>query len=194
MSMNPEDLAEFSRTVKANVRQHAGYFSWSSDRPLAEFGVVQSLHESLEKCGSAFFRSFKSRGENNDPPDCEAMSLEGARIGIEVTELVVEDSIRARKRSQSIPWKPLTKRQLYDLLRTRIEKKGQTSDVKGGPYSQYVLIIYCDEPAVLDSGLIEYIRSCEFGAAKLLDRVFFLMSYTPWEKCCPFIELKLKRS
>lgn len=191
--MTPEELAEFGETVEANVRPHAGYFSWTSDRPVEEVGVVQSLHESLEKYGSAFFRSVESRGENNDPPDCEATSLEGARIGIEVTELVVEDSIRARKRNQSISWKLLTNSQVHDLLRTRIEEKGQPSEVKGGPYSQYVLIIYCDEPAVLYSGLVEYIRSCEFEAAKLLDRVFFLMSYSPFEKCCPFIELTLKR-
>ncbi len=193
MSTSPEEWAEFSEFVKANVRPHAGYFSCTSDRPIEEVGVVQSLHESLEKCGSVFFHSYKSRGENNDPPDCEAISLEGARIGIEVTELVDGGSIQARKRDQPIPRKPVARSQLYGLLRTRIEKKGHPPDVKGGPYSQYVLIIYCDEPSVLDYGLIEYVRSCEFGAAKLLDRVFFLMSYSGWEQCCPFIELKLKR-
>jgi hypothetical protein len=192
MSTSPAEWAEFSETVKANARSHAEYF-WTSDRQVEELGVVRSLHESLEKCGSAFFRSFESRGENNDPPDCEAMSFEGERIGIEVTELVDKGSIRASKRNQSIPFEPWTKSQLYNCLRTRIEKKGQTSEVKGGPYNQYILIIFCDEPRVLDYGLIEYVRSCEFEAAKLLDKVFFLMSYSGWEKCCPFIELKLKK-
>ena len=49
MSTPEDEWEEFINTVVANVRQHAGYFSWESDRSIEEVGVVQSLHESLEK-------------------------------------------------------------------------------------------------------------------------------------------------
>jgi hypothetical protein len=191
MNTDRDDWLDFIETIKKNVRQHAGYFAWLSDRAIEEIGVVQSLHESLEKIGKDFFHSYKSRGAKNDPPDCEALSLKDERIGIEVTELVDSDSISASKREQPIPWEPWTNDELYDLLNNRISKKDKPQDVKGGPYSQYLLIIYCDEPRVLDYELIESIRSRSFGPTKLLSRVFFLMSYSPWEKCCPFIELKI---
>ncbi len=119
------------------------------------------------------------------------MTNEGERIAIEVTELVDGDSIAASKRKKRIPWEPWGRTELYELIQGRIEKKDNPAEIKGGPYSRYVLIIYCDEPRFLDYDLIVHVRSCDFGPTKLLDRVFFLMSYIPWEKSCPFVELKL---
>jgi hypothetical protein len=186
------ELEEFFDTVKANVRNHAGYFSWLSNRDVEELGVVQSLHESLAHHGQSFFHSYQVRGRGNDPPDCEATSDAGGRIGIELTELVVGKSIEAAKSTQSIPWEePFSKSQLFQLLADRIEKKDNPIGVKGGPYEEYVLVIYCDEPRVLDYGLIEYVRGAAFPATKLIDRAFLLFSYCPWEKCCPYIELQL---
>ena len=65
--------------------------------------------------------------------------------------------------------------------------------MKGGPYRIYVLLIYCDEPRVLDYDLIEHVRGHAFPATTLIDRAFLLFSYSPWEKCCPYIELQLGR-
>lgn len=45
MSTPEDEWEEFINTVVANVRQHAGYFSWESDRSIEEVGVVQSLSE-----------------------------------------------------------------------------------------------------------------------------------------------------
>ena len=191
MSTPEDEWEEFINTVVANVRQHAGYFSWESDRSIEEVGVVQSLHESLEKLSEGFFHSYRSRGDGNDPPDCEALDTEGDRIGIEVTELVDGSSISATRRGGLTPWEPWKKVELYELIRRRIEIKDNPYERKGGPYHEYILIIYCDEPRVLHYDLIEYIRGCVFGPTKRLDRVFLLMSYSPWEQCCPFVELQL---
>lgn len=193
MSTEPEEWEEFIDAIKANMRQHAGYFAWPTDRTVEEIGVVQSLYESLEKYGEIFFHTYRSRGENNDPPDCEALTDEGERIALEVTELVDGESVAATKRKDDLPWELWTHSEAYELIQARIRKKDSPLVVKGGPYSQYVLIIYCDEPRMLDYDLIEHIRTCEFGPTKLLDRVFFLMSYSPWEKSCPFVELMLSR-
>ena len=71
-------------------------------------------------------------------------------------------------------------------------KKDKPSEVKGGPYRQYILVIYSDEPRVLDHELVEHLRSYAFGRTQLIDRVFFLMSYNGWERRCPCIELTLR--
>ncbi|HBR22279.1 MAG TPA: hypothetical protein DD713_06910 [Nitrospiraceae bacterium] len=187
MSTEREEWA----TIKKNTRQHAGCFSWTSDRHrhIEEVGVVQILHESLEKCGMVFFHSPKSRGDSKYPPDCEALSPNGERVGIEVTELVDSDSIKASKCQRHTQQEPWSKSYLLKELRTRINTKDNPPQVKGGPYSQYLLIIYCDEPRVLHYDLIEYIRSIKFGPTKLLNRIFFLVSSNPWDR--PFIELEL---
>ncbi|MCP5110701.1 MAG: hypothetical protein GY953_07700, partial [bacterium] len=72
-----------------------------------------------------------------------------------------------------------------------IAKKDNPPGVKGGPYDEYVLIIYCDEPRVLDYGLVEYVEGTRFPGTKLIDRAFLLFSFSPWKECCPYIELKL---
>ena len=190
-SMEREDWNAFVDTIKENVRSHAGYFTWLSDRDIEEGGVVQSLHESLAHSNEAFFHSYQSRGRGNDPPDCEAHTFAGGRIGIEVTELVDGASIAAVKAGAAGRWEPFSERQLFDLLAQRIAKKDQPNDVKGGPYDQYLLIIYCDEPRALDVGLIEYARRAVFPRAELIDRAFLLFSYSPWEGYCPYIELTL---
>jgi hypothetical protein len=114
---------------------------------LEEYGVVQSFHESLSAVGEAFFNSYESRGEGNDPPDCEAQSLSGQRIGIEVTELVDGASIGAAKVGHATGWgPPFTESDILRELGERIARKDKPTDVKGGPYDQYLLVIYCDEP------------------------------------------------
>ena len=149
------------------MRKHAGYFAWLSDRTVEEIGAVQSFHESLARHGQSFFHSYRSRGHGNDPPDCEALSNAGDRIAIEVTEFVHGNSIPAAKSGQSIQCEPYTKRELCELLGTRIAKKDKP--LKGGPYRVYVLLIYCDEPRVLHYDLIEHLRGHVFPGTKLID-------------------------
>ena len=182
---------EFIETVKANVRAHAGYFSWLTDRDVEELGVVQSLHDSLAQYGESFFHSYQLRGRGSDPPDCEAISNSGGRVGLEVTELVDSNSVEAAKVGRSIPWNAFSQETLRHILIERIAKKDDALQVKGGPYDKYILVVYCDEPRVLDYHLIEYVRSEHFPKTKLIDRAFLLFSYNPREKCCPYIELKL---
>jgi hypothetical protein len=181
--------AEWEEFVNTDVRGHAPYWYWR-DRTIEEVSVVHTLSESLQRTGEDFFHAAKSRG-TDDPPDCEALSYEGSRIGIEVTELVDGDSIRATNRNDPVPWEPFTPTELYKRVQDRIKRKGSSSNIKGGPYSRYILIIYSDEQRVLDHRLIEYLRTSEFESTDLLDRVFYLMSYCPWEHSCPYIELTL---
>jgi hypothetical protein len=189
--MEPDEWNEFIDVVKANVRSHAGYYSWLTDRNIEELGVVQTFHESLTHSGSAFFHSYQARGRGNDPPDCEARSCSGGRVGIEVTELVDGASIAATKSGAHIPWEPFPESELSGLLAERIKKKDNGVGVKDGPYDEYVLIIYCDEPRVLYYALIQSVRRAVFPSTTLIDRAFLVLSYSPWEGYCPYIELNL---
>ncbi len=132
--MDQKEWEDFVDTMKANGRPYAGYFAWRSDRTLEELGVVQTLHESLEHYGEAFFHSYSSRGFKNDPPDCEALSASGERIAIEVTELVDGDSIAAAQSNGLLNWESFTKEELSNLLSERIAKKDNPSAIKGAPY------------------------------------------------------------
>ena len=73
-----------------------------------------------------------------------------------------------------------------------IAKKDNPQKVKGAPYDEYVLVIYCDEPRVRDCNrLIEYIRGATFPRTALINRAFLLFSFDAWQEYCPYIELNL---
>jgi hypothetical protein len=115
----------------------------------------------------------------------------GGRLGIEVTELVEGGSIAAAKSGAGVPWEPFSEKQLFAFVAERIAAKDKPKIVKGGPYDEYVLVVYCADPRVLDYGLIEYVRGARFPRTTLISRVFLLFSYSPWEGFCPYIELNL---
>lgn len=190
--MTDDEWSEFIETVKANDRSHAGYFSWRSDRDIEELGVVQAFHESLTHAGVFLFEPPSLRGRGNDPPDCEAVGPNGSRIGIEVTELVDDKALVGTHDSAWL--EPYSRAELFDLLRQRIAKKDNPKDVRGGPYDAYYLVIYCDEPRVLDHGLIKFIGEAVFPATSLIERAFMLLSYCPTIERCPYIELRLNGS
>ena len=190
MSTSDEEWEEFVELVCLNHRPHAGYFTYEKNSDVEEHGVLQALDESLRHNGEHLWKSFSSRGAGNDPPDCEAEGLDGDRIAIEVTELVDSDSAAAARIGKPISWKPWESPKLILELEKRIQRKDNPTEVHGGPYDQYFLLIYCDEPRVLDYDLIEAVRTHRFSKTKLITRIFFLMSYSPWEGYCPYLELK----
>ena len=152
--------------------------------------MAHLLSEELLKQGEETFKSVTSRGESNDPPDCEAIGDKGERIGIEVTELVDGPSIAAARGedvSFQESWKPS---RVIENIACIIRRKDRAVP-KGGPYELYILIVYCDDPLILDYENIEAIRDSSFPATQLIDRVYFLWSYCPFEKRCPHIKLRL---
>ncbi len=189
----PEEVSELIAMWKANRRPYAGYFTWRTDRSgIEEVGVVRDLDESLTHSGQDFFHSIQARGRGNDPPDCEATLYVGGRVGIEVTELVDGDLIKRARSGEAIRWVPFTEKEVYDRVAQRIARKdGKDKAVKGGPYDEYLLVIYCDDPRALFDPLIEYLRGARFAHTTRIDRAFLLLSYCPEEGVRPFIELNL---
>ena len=183
---------DFFKTLPEGIRKHAPYFSLSSNRQINEADVAHLLSEELSKRGDETFNSVTSRGESNDPPDCEAIGNKDERIGIEVTELVDGPSIVAAK-GEDVNfleiWKPS---RVIEKIACIIRRKDRAVP-KGGPYDLYILIVYCGDPLILDYENIESIRDSNFPATQLIDRVYFLWSYCPFEKRCPYIKLRLSK-
>jgi hypothetical protein len=63
--------------------------------------VLESLAEAMRLGSVPFYSALKSQGRPNDPPDCEGIDDNGARVAIEVTELVDGATIRAVKHGGS---------------------------------------------------------------------------------------------
>ena len=190
MNIPRKNSENFFATFLNGVRKYAPYFALSSSRQNNEFNVAVALSQELRKRGKEPFHSILLRGRGNDPPDCEAKDSHGKRIGIEVTELVDGDSISAAKKGESFSQDTLKPSEVTENITAKIRKK-DGADVKGGTYDEYILIIYCDDPRFLDYEILDAIRKEQFAPTRLIDRVYFLESYCPWEKCCPYIELRL---
>jgi hypothetical protein len=141
------DWAALADEFKLNHRPHAGHFSWETDRALAESGVLNEFTNALAHEDKLFFRDARHRGDENDPPDCEAVAADGGRVGIEITELVHGPSIQAARLGKSYDWKDW-KGALLPALEGLIRRKDQPREIKGGPYSQYLLVIFSDEPGL----------------------------------------------
>ena len=188
--MHDIDWAALAEEIKKNHRPHAGHFSWESDRAIAEVGVLDEFVNALAHEEALFFYGARHRGEGGDPPDCEAYAGDGTRIGIEITELVDGPAIAAARLGKPYDWKDW-KGALLPATENLICRKDSPRSIKGAPYSQYVLVIFSDEPS-LDRGYLEHtIETYTFGPTQLITRAFLLLSYDPFIERYPCYELQL---
>lgn len=186
-------------------RGHAGYFNWNADRDIEELGVVQELWASLNASGETFFENFALRGRGNDPPDLEALTLDGAKLAIEVTELVDGQAIKRDKFITKQPgssWQDrLSKAAAWDdasvideLQRLITEKDGKFSKLLGGPYpGGYCVVIFTDEPDLSPEKLQSTLRGATF-LAENINRCFLLFGYQPFQQHLTYIDLALTRT
>lgn len=160
------------------------------DRSIEEAGILDNFTNALARDGRSFFEQARHRGPNNDPPDCEAINSSGARIGIEITELVDGTSIEKARRCQSYNWKDWREDFVPSLGRL-LHRKDAPAKLKGGPYSEYVLLIHTDEPW-LDFDQARRAVSChEFPATSLITSAYFMLSYCPRGSEYPCISLRI---
>ncbi len=191
--MNSQSMEEFLLALSEDdeqIRKHAPYFALSKDKQQNEFEVAHLFNEELKNRGAKYFHSIVARESGKDPPDCEAIGNDGERIGIEVTELVDEDSITSaingKMIGQSLP-KPS---EVIEKVSAMIRRK-DCAKVKDGPYDLYILIIYCDDPKFLAFKIYKKLLNARFGPTNLIDHAYFLESYNPFKNCCPYYELRL---
>jgi hypothetical protein len=185
-----EAIGRKIREALAKSRGYASYFDWP-DRDAKEVGICISFFESLEAVGQPAFSELRARGQGNDPPDCEAVDLDGRLIGFEVTELVDEEAIKHYRRGQTYDWASWDKQKLVAQVRARLDAKDIPAKVRGGPYARYVLLIHCDEPELSFDHVNTLLGGVTFGSTKLIDDAYLLFSYDPRYERCPFLRLAI---
>ena len=193
--MDAEEEKRFIKGILEGIARSRGYadsFEWRPDRDLEEYSVVKLFCEALEKEGKSFIdsNSIFSRGRGNDPPDCEANDLDGNLIGIEVTELVDPQAIIASKKDQVYDWAEWDKTKLIDAINNRLEEKDIPGQIKGGPYTSYILIIYTDEPVLNADYAKTLLKEYRFARRNLIDKAFLFIFFDPIYKTYPCIELE----
>jgi len=193
--MDAEEEKRFIKGILEGIARSRGYadsFEWRPNRDLEEYSVVKLFCEALEKEGNSFIdsNSIFSRGRGNDPPDCEANDLGGNLIGIEVTELVDPQAIIASQKDQVYDWAEWDKTKLIDAINNRLEEKDIPGQIKGGPYTSYILIIYTDEPVLNADYAKTLLKEYRFARRNLIDKAFLFIFFDPIYKNYPCIELE----
>jgi hypothetical protein len=183
------EWVEAYEILQASHRAHAGYFSHETDRAVAEWGVLQAAEGELRADGQAFFTGARHRGLGNDPPDCEAITLTGELIGIEITEFV--DGHSAAKARVGAWYQ--SKNRNDDLIPS-LGKIIRTKDAKlrRGPYARNVLLIHSDE--ALELAYVQHILAEHvFPETQFITRAYLVTSYDPWDRRCHCIRLNIEQ-
>jgi hypothetical protein len=191
------DDSEMLAAMKVAIEKARGYadfFGWPPDRDLEEAGVLDSLVESMKSDGVRFYSTLKSRGRQNDPPDCEGVDANRARVAIEITELVDGAAIHAvlhKQGGRKLNWRSWTKADFLRELADRIDAKDQRyPHLKGSPYpGGYVIVIHTDEPMLSRSAVRGYLEDSRFPKPKHVSRALLVLSYDPVIQRCPYFEL-----
>lgn len=217
--MTPEfqaDVAKRMREARESSRGYADFFSWSPNRDVEEWSIVKLLSESLAAENHCFFCRLESRGRQNDPPDCEAINLNGERIAIEVTELIDGDAIHQfdkaeeekRKSPDRAEWSKekrlehlqklsdyaeWPKEKFLDQLQGRLSAKdSRFPKLQGAPYpGGYLVVVHTDEADLNLETVSGYLDGHRFCAIQHITRAFLLLSYAPSVDRCPNFELRL---
>lgn len=181
-------------------RRYASYFNWDLNKDEAERGAVRELEAALKATQNAFFKELCLRGRGHDPPDLEAITFDGLRLAIEVTELVdgnaieIEKSrhigIANKKKLTPIVWdRDLTLLKLQTLIS---DKDNKFLSLKDGPYpGGYCLVIHTDEPQLTQEALISLLEGSAFHAQNI-NRCFLLLGYSPPQEYLTYFELRLQ--
>lgn len=186
--MDIEERKKIATKLKeaANTnRGYASFFDWP-DKDLKEANVCLLLIESMVKSGLEAPGKISPRGQGNDPPDCEIISPDGKVLGVEVTELVCEKAVKKYKATKIDDWADWDRPRLHKTLSDRVIEKDKAK-IKGGPYESYYFIIYTDEPALQYENVVDLTRDWSPPQTRLIDRVYFLLSFDPRLSRCPFI-------
>lgn len=172
----------------SHSQAYASYNDWP-EKQQQEIGAVLCLFESLEKQHQLQHLNLLPRGEGNDPPDCEAVDENHQRIGIEVTELVDEKTIRNQINGDPSNWADWDRQKLLHKIHERIFAKDKPRKVKGGPYDKYILLIHTEEPGLPFQKAGKLLANTSFDNMALLDEVYLIFSFDEKLDYCPFIEL-----
>jgi hypothetical protein len=152
------------------------FWTWQN-KQLTEAGVAREV---LTLAGEDV-QQLQSRVD--DPPDCEAV-IGGVRCGIEVTELLDQQTLESTKKGagQHLVWQPNTFR---DALQQRIDRKDQPAKVKGCPYARYILVVHANELFLGRGNVEKWLEGAAFQA-NFITNVYLGLSYDSLGSCAVF--------
>jgi len=149
--------------------------------------------EALSKRGDFII---DERLTERDPPDAVALSPTGAKIGIELVELVDQSLIERQKRNpESTQWRAWSREELREALRAKVARKDRAKPELIRDLSEYWTVVHTDEPALTPETVTQHLAGFRVGPCKIVTRCFVLMSYWPLTEGYPLIEVPvLKRA
>lgn len=172
----------------AQDRGYASFFDWPN-KTTKEVHIATRFASSRSQDGGFAFDQIRP---GPDPPDCEAADSDGALVGIEVTELVDEQAIRATKKGTPLLYAAWPRDKVVATLQKLIERKSNAK-IPSGRYKKYLLLVHTDE-TLLD---IEYLRESlggvVFTSGGCLTDAYLLVSYDPRLEKCPYLRLSLSQ-
>ena len=174
-----EDLRNIARSQRVYASLRAG-----GTKCQIELGVVTDLLGAMETQGSR--RYHNPRSLSQDPPDCDAQTLGGEPVAIEVTEFVsqvaVEMNEAARPGPGQVPAMEQMVMAVWDQtsfishLASALAGKDRKI-LHGGPYSEYVVVSYTDEPLLVRAHAEAWLSAHAFGPYQQITSAYFLFSY-----------------
>jgi hypothetical protein len=132
------------------------------------------------------YADFKHR-KGDDPPDCQAI-VNGELWGIEVTELL-DASMRYRE------W---TREDFLAALQKIINRKDAPTELKGGPYLRYLLVVWTGEVHLTPEALEQFLAGEAFTCSLITDACIAL-DYHPGladddPQAYPAVPITIRRS
>lgn len=175
---NRDDLAKELRKAQTLPRKHASFFQWHK-KEVMEIQLCAELVRHLQEVGECGFNPIE-KGE--DPPDC-IVTQYGKSVAIEVTELVVRESIEQQIKNNSAyvigpEWNSaLLTEMLNEILRKKDNPTMKTA--LRDQYERYILLIHTDEPELNAEAFKQIFDPESLNNTSLIDEAYVVFSYDP---------------
>jgi hypothetical protein len=171
------------REAHQRSRGYAPYWEWVPDRSMAELHAARVLHKFLVAAGKMVSGSLTSLTKlQADPPDVLLETVNGRRVGTEVTELLDPDAAKRhsyrKKRGDppaydSAPWTPTKMaKTLFGIIGVKDHKLRKVA----GGFDECFLAIVTDEPGIDEWLSRDAVSRC-WSTVQHIHRAFLVMSY-----------------
>jgi hypothetical protein len=186
-SISDDDNKVPSRAFLDKIaRRFQNYWFWKAKPTMERFATEEVLRQA-----GISFTCLKSRDE--DPPDCEAI-VDGHLVAIEVTEFIHQRTLEKSLKDQTKYYALWTQDLFVTKLNEIIHKK-DNSNLKGGPYTRFIVLILSDETALYSSEVASWLQEISFETQQITD-AFFVLSYEPSDRPeggnCPTFRLNIR--
>jgi hypothetical protein len=177
---------ELVAAAAAKQRPYAGFFAWN-DKTIAEHGVAKEFLLVAKDEVAIDPDTLRSRDLGMDPPDCEATTFVGDRIGIEITEVVDETAIQ-QSRTDPYVYAVYTKESFLARIQSILLRK-DARVLLDPPYDEYWVLLHTDELMLTRETLAGWLDGFMPPQLSQTDRAYLLISYDPSIRACPYFRL-----